>query len=58
MLMDLAKLAGGGWRGLWLAKLQATLLNKDSLYTSAPLADQDVVNAVLAEHPECVSGPW
>ena len=56
--MDLAKLAGGGWRGLWLAKLQATLLNKDSLYTSAPLADQDVVNAVLAEHPECVSGPW
>jgi hypothetical protein len=52
MLLDLEKLKRLGWRQSWQSMVEATLLNKQSLYQTAPLADQDVVNAVLASRPE------
>lgn len=54
MLLDFEKLRSVGWSSLWQAVAAETLLNPQSLFQSAPLADQDLVNAVLSKYPQCV----
>ncbi|CAL8074741.1 unnamed protein product [Calicophoron daubneyi] len=50
MLLDLAKMRDENWSELWQQTAKENLRN---LYY-APLADQDVINAVLAEKPRFV----